>query len=388
MTSPARPSVASARPRLLCVDDEPYVLEGLRDTLHRSFDVRIAESGPDGLAMLRARPDGFAVVISDMRMPIMSGAAFLREVRREAPDAVRILLTGHAEIDAAVKAVNEGQVFRFLTKPCGRDDLLRACAAGLGQHRMQTAERVLIEQTLHGAVKALTDVLALAKPAAFGRARRIQRTVALLVREIGLVDGWEVEMAAMLAHVGAVTLPDAIAEKLYAGHPLDDAEEALVATLPAATQRILGHIPRLEGVMQILAAHARTNGNGTGRVPLGARMLRIATDHDRLHAEGLSAGDALDVMRGRDGAYDTDMLAAFGRVTGASDVGHVVHEIAVPEIREGMMLADDVRSRGGQLLIARGFVVTPELVMRLAHLQDGQVREPLRVVILDEDDRV
>ena len=82
---------------MLCVDDEPHVLEGLRDSLSRSFDVHVAESGADGLALLEQDPGGYAVVISDMRMPGMSGAAFLSQARRIAPDAVRLLLTGHSD---------------------------------------------------------------------------------------------------------------------------------------------------------------------------------------------------------------------------------------------------------------------------------------------------
>ena len=209
----------ATKPRILCVDDEPMVLEGLRDSLRRTFDVRVASSAADGLALLKANRRDYAVVISDMRMPVMSGAVFLREARRVAPLAVRMLLTGYADRDAAVTAINEGQIFRFLTKPCDRDDLTRACAAALWQHRVLAAERDLLEQTLHGSVKALTDVLALASPAAFGQGARLKTAVHALAEETGWDDAWEVEVAAMLAQVGAVTLPEETAEKLYAGIP-------------------------------------------------------------------------------------------------------------------------------------------------------------------------
>ena len=164
-------------PHLLCVDDEPQVLEGMRDILRRSFRVRVAQSGPEGLELLRQHADGFAVVISDMRMPGMSGAAFLRDAKRVAPLAIRILLTGYADTDAAIRAVNDGQIFRFLTKPCDRDELLRACTGALLQHRVLAAERVVLEQSLHGCVEALTGVLALSSPAAFGRGSRIRSSI-------------------------------------------------------------------------------------------------------------------------------------------------------------------------------------------------------------------
>ena len=115
----ASPATAPApdRPRVLFVDDEPAVLEALALNLRRTYDVVTATSGQAGLEYLWAQSD-FAVVVSDMRMPKMDGTTFLALARDAAPDAVRILLTGHTDIDAAVKVVNHGQIFRFLTKPC------------------------------------------------------------------------------------------------------------------------------------------------------------------------------------------------------------------------------------------------------------------------------
>ena len=219
-SAPTRRQLPRDAPRVLCVDDDPHVLEGLRDGLGRSFEVHTAESGADALALLEQDPDGYAVIISDMRMPVMSGSAFLGQARRISPNAVRMLLTGYSDVDAAIRAVNDGQLFRFLTKPCPPDELLRACAAALGQHRVLVAEHVLLAQTLRGAIKALTDVLALTNPAAFGRGTRLKTGVGLLAQQIGMTDAWEVEIGALLLQLGAVTLPDATAEKLYSGAAL------------------------------------------------------------------------------------------------------------------------------------------------------------------------
>lgn len=191
-TSGSAPHDAGARPRILYVDDEPYVLDALSDMLRQSFDVHAVTSGIDGLVMLRAAPDAFAIVISDMRMPSMSGSDFLREARFAAPDAVRILLTGHADLKHAIRAVNDARLFRFLTKPCEPGELLRACAAALGQHRLQTAERVLLEQTVRGSVDALAQVLALTNPAAFGRGDRVKTLAASLAEAVQLSNAWEV----------------------------------------------------------------------------------------------------------------------------------------------------------------------------------------------------
>ena len=294
--------VPAEKPTILCVDDEPLVLDGIRDRLRRSFDVRTATSGAEGLKLLRADPRGYAVVISDMRMPEMPGSTFLREAKRLAPLSVRMLLTGHSDADAAAKAVNDGGIFRYLTKPMERDALLQACAAALTQHRIQTAERDLLEQTLRGAVKALTDVLALAAPAVFGRGARLKTLVGELAAEAGRDGAWEVEVAAMLAQIGAITLPSETAEKLYAGAPLTPAEEAMVARVPALSQDILASIPRLEGVLQILANQGRSfdQDDADGAVPIGARILRVSTDYLALRSQGVPAALALDTLRGRD----------------------------------------------------------------------------------------
>jgi response regulator RpfG family c-di-GMP phosphodiesterase len=374
----ARP--AAVKPRVLCVDDEPNVLEGLRDTLRRSFDVRIATSGIEALQLLKQEPDAYTVVVSDMRMPVMDGAAFLREARRWAPDATRMLLTGFADIEAAVSAVNNAQLFRFLTKPCAPKDLVGACTAALVQHRLVTAERVLLEQTLHGSVKALADVLALANPVAFGRAVSIQVSVKALAKAVGMRETWEVEVAAMLAPIGAVTLPASTAEKLYTGAPLSEDEVAMVERVPAITRGILENIPRLEGILQILDNYGRpfNDGEGPGVIPIGARMLRIARDHDALLGQGIDAAVALATMRSREGIYDSHLLQAFAELAG-SDPNVRVREIKLGELRAGMKLADDVRSAAGQLLIAHGHEANQGLIERLSNLADGYIREPLRI---------
>lgn len=368
------------KPRVLCVDDEPLVLDGLRDVLGRSFEVRLATSGIEGLEILRNEPDAFAIVISDMRMPAMGGADFLRAARLIAPDTVRLLLTGHADLQAAIRAFNGARLFRFLTKPCESEELLRACVAALGQHRLQTAERVLLEETLRGSVDALAEVLALTNPAAFGRAGRVKELVGKLTGAVGLKDRWQVEVAAMLAHIGAVTLPQATAEKLYAGAALTEHEAEMVGRVPAVTRQLLSKIPRLEGVVEILDKFRYDPDNVApdtlSAVPAGARVLRIAVDYAELESRGSSVTVALGAMRARP-IYDAGLLQAFIGVVGVGPAA--IRELTVGELRVGMTLADDVRSIRDELLLARGQSVTERLVERLRNLGANGIREPVRV---------
>src|SRR5437868_1164007 len=142
------------RPKILCVDDEPNILAGLALHLERRYEVATATSGAAGLEYLE-RDGSTAVVLSDMRMPEMDGAAFLSQVRQLRPDSVRLLLTGQTDIAAAIAAINQGQIFRFLSKPCPPDILMDAVKAAVEQHRLVTSERVLLEQTLRGSIKTL-----------------------------------------------------------------------------------------------------------------------------------------------------------------------------------------------------------------------------------------
>src|SRR5262249_32533343 len=159
-----------------------------------------ATSGPRALELL-GRERATAVIVSDMRMPGMDGTVFLNLARQMAPEAVRILLTGHADVDSSIAAVNLGQIFRFLTKPCSPIALLMAVQAAAEQHRLITAERVLLEQTLRGSIKTLTDVLALTSPLAFGRATRIRRYTSVLAAAVGLCDCWQLDVAALLSQL-------------------------------------------------------------------------------------------------------------------------------------------------------------------------------------------
>jgi YesN/AraC family two-component response regulator len=107
--------------------------------------VNTAQSGYQGLAAIQANGP-YAVIISDMRMPEMNGAEFFAHVRQKAPDSVRILLTGHADLDAAIDAVNRGNIFRFLTKPCKKQNLVEAIQSGLDQYSTAASPREIVKK--------------------------------------------------------------------------------------------------------------------------------------------------------------------------------------------------------------------------------------------------
>lgn len=377
----ASPSVrAGSRPRILCVDDEPAVLEGLADVLGRSFSV-VGSSDPlEALEILKRRPEEFSVVLSDMRMPSLRGSELLRMARLAAPDTVRILLTGDADVPAAVKAVNDAQLFRFLIKPCDAEELMRACAAAMGQHRLQTGQRVALQETLEGCVAVLAEVLSLVSPNCSEQATRAGEVAGRLAQAAGLRDWWHVQAAATLQHLGAVSLPPQATEKMHAGRALTDAEAERVAGVPQVTRRLLSNVPLLADVVKLLDSyHARNDNDDDAAEPLAAevQLLDIAVEYTGLEFASDSAEFALGRLRGR-GTHDPRSVELLSEILGTA-AALVVREVAVGELKVGMTLADDARTSSGGCLLPRGQQVTERVIARLENLGSNTIQEPLLV---------
>lgn len=367
----------------MCVDDEPRVLDGLSLQLGRHYQIHTAPSGQAGLELLQHKGP-FAVVLSDMRMPGMDGAAFLSRVRVQAPDAVRMLLTGYSDVESAIAAVNEGQIFRFLAKPCAPETLRQAVASAVEQHRLISAEKVLLEQTLRGSIKTLIEVLSLSNPTAFGKATRIRDHASALATDVGISNLWQLEVAAMLSQLGTVVLPEATLENYFRGQALSTAEQAMIARVPTLNQELLANIPRLELVREWIGELNLVNPANSAPPRRWSeqcaelKVLRIACDFDRLESEGLSTQNAIDMMRGRAGWYDENLLEAFGRIRQAKTQGQV-RELPILGVAAGMILISDVRTNGGVLVLARGHQFTPSSVERLRNYPKGTIKEPIRI---------
>jgi len=377
--------------RILCVDDDPTLLHSLSLSLRRHFEVRTAASGQAGLETLRSG-ESFAVVISDMQMPSMSGPTFLAAVREICPDTVRIVLTGRGDQEAAIEAVNQGQIFRFLSKPCPTESLISALEVCVRQHHLITAERVLLEDTLRGSIRVLTNILSVSQPAAFGRSSRILGHVRQIAAQLGRRVDWQLECAVMLSQLGCVTLPPDTAERLYFGEKLDASERAMAAQIPDETERLLRDIPRLEGVLEILAGVRRSFEPVTGEpkgangaaLPLGSRILKLATDYEALESRGETGSKSLATLASRPGAYDPELLTAMGQVIGTCGCGARIQDLDVCDLRAGMILVDDMRGRDGRLLLARGRELTREVLTRLQNLSTTAPAGKVRVSAHDE----
>ncbi|GIX22699.1 MAG: hypothetical protein KatS3mg121_1482 [Gammaproteobacteria bacterium] len=373
--------------KVLFVDDEPNLLAGIRRQLRGRYQVHTAESGAAGLEVVEeAGP--FPVVVSDMRMPQMDGATFLAKVRQRAPNTVRILLTGQTDIESAISAVNDGQIFRFLLKPCPTETLTAILDEAINQYRLITAEKELLEKTLRGSIKVLTDILGLVNPVAFGRSARSRRFVAHMAAKLGLPNRWQYDIAAMLSQIGCVTLPADLLAKVYAQQPLDDEERRAFEAHPATGRELIEKIPRLKMVALMIGAQKRPIGELAAKPAaqltpdvLGGQMLGIALAVDHLLASGRSFPEALEALRRAPEQYHPQLVEALSDM---KDVRAVEQRrsVTAAQLNTAMVIDEDLYTKNGVLVVTRGQDVTEAMLARLRALsQSGNLREPFRVLI-------
>ena len=373
--------------KILCVDDEPNILDAYRRALKKDFHIDTASSGAQALEMIAA--DGpFAVIVSDMQMPEMDGVRLLARVSEVAPESVRIMLTGNADQQTAIQAVNEGHIFRFLTKPCDPDSLARSLTAGVKQYRLVRAEKDLLEKTLSGSIQVLTDVLSMVNPTAFGRASRVRRLVLQLSILMGLENDWQLEIAAMLSQIGCITIPEDTLEKVYEGKSLTPDELHMLQAHPQIGHDLISRIPRLQLVAEMIAHQEKQFGGSQGSpgfetpIPQGARILKLALDFDKLIEAKISSSEAFKEIQRRTEWYDPSVVEALRKVVASSQTLYDSVYVKVSELIPEMILAADIMSVTGMLLIAKGQDVTPILRTRLENfLKRGGIEEPIKVFV-------
>ena len=374
--------------KILFVDDDVNILEAYKRNLRKKFVIETAPGGEAGIEAIRAKGP-FAVVVSDMRMPGMNGVEFLARMREKEPDTIRILLTGQADMEDTIAVVNEGNIFRFLTKPCPPDRMANALNASLEQYRLIIAERELLEKTLMGSIKVLTEILSLVNPTAFGRASRIKGYVRHMATQLKLPGVWRFEMAAMLSQIGCVTLlPDTLL-KVYAGQPLSDEEEKMYSSHPSVASQILSNIPRLESIARMIKEQQLSfgeypttqNSSKNGKdVEIGAQMLKVALDLDQLVTRGMQLKPALAEM-GKKAVYNSAALYALNSIEVGKD-NLEVRAVKTSQLTTGMVVDEDIKSKNGMLLLSKGTEVTYTAVIHLMGIARNMgIVEPFRVVV-------
>ena len=370
---PAKGASVESKPRILCVDDDENILDGFCRHLRKSFHVYTATSGKGGLELI-ATTGAFPLVVSDFKMPGMNGIQFLSQVRAISPDSVRIMLTGQADTTTAISAVNQGNIFRFLVKPCVPMVLERILEAAMDQYRLVVAERQLTQETLVGCVTVLVEVLSILKPEAFSRATRICRYVKFVAAAVPHSQTWQWEVAAMLSQLGWITLPPHLVDKAAGGETMSQEDQKLFAGHAAAAARILEKVPRLDRVAHMIENHTRPfrsmrlalDWKVTDSSILGSLALRAAVDFDKLRHGGKSHPKTIEFLRSQDGEYCPQILDILSTLE-STEAQQKVLRVPVPGLVAGMIAEEDIRNDTGIILLTKGQEVTAIFAQRLSN---------------------
>lgn len=410
LTAPPQPAGASATGfTLLCVDDEANILSALRRLFRpQGYRVLTAGSGAEGLEIL-AR-EAVDLVISDMRMPEMDGARFLAQARAHHPDTVRILLTGYADMESTVAAINDGQITRYITKPWNdaevlltvreglerrhlerekarlealtrhQNDTLKALNAGL-EAKVEARTEALrnthekLKQNFVTSVRVFSHLIELRGGVLAGHSRRVADLARKIALRLGLgpAEAQDVMLAGLLHDIGKIGVPDHLLIKPV---PQMSGEELGVLRKHVVTgQAALMGLDNLRQVAEMIRAHhEQWDGQGypdrrAGQdIPLGARILAVPNDYDGLQIGTLSARrlrpeEAADLIRrSRGKRYDPQIVDAFLDVLAGLEGTTGERVLAPDQLEPGMILSRDLLSADGVLLLAADFVLEPSVI--------------------------
>jgi response regulator RpfG family c-di-GMP phosphodiesterase len=328
-----------------------------------------------------------------MNMPGMDGVRFLRQAKELSPDSVRMMLTGADDQRTAIAAVNEGSIFRFLTKPCPPELLAKALEDGIRQYRLVTAEHELLEKTLKGSIDLMNEILSLIDPDSFGRTEQARKHIPEVCAQLKEPSAWEIEIAAMMAKIGNVTVPPSVWFKVGSGQALSEVEQDMVRRVPEIGSMLLANIPRLEGAARIvLYQDKHYDGGGFppdstagDAIPVGARILKLLLDVSAATGGGTLRERVLGLARAHPGWYDPQVVraaaAAFDLAQpGAAAPVRTARNLTLWELRPGQTLRSDIATREGKVLIAAGHVISGPLLERLLNFSRlNAIQEPIAV---------
>ncbi|MBN1501207.1 MAG: response regulator [Spirochaetes bacterium] len=379
--------------RIVLVDDDKNLLNSIIRQLRGKYELFTTEFPAEGLEYLKKRKDT-ALIISDYKMPVMNGAEFLRKSAEISPDSIRMMLTGQADMDAIVEIINEGNIFRFLTKPCSPDLFVKNIDDALRQYQLVMSEKDLLSKTLSGSIQVMMDIMVLAKPQVFAKSLRIKNYVGKMLSMIQTPNKWQIEIAAVMSQIGCITIPDEILQKSYKNLPLEPEDRALLMLYTKTSSDIICKIPRLEPVAQIVKYQEKfydgegiPNDNIKGNsLPLGSRIIKIATDYDSLLNQNVSHEDAISKMISRTGKYDESILKILNTVISQNTAKrkYIVKEVSVNELTNDMHLSREITTSSGIVLGSSKQLLSQPLIQTLKnYVLKKEIPDRINVLIYE-----
>jgi response regulator RpfG family c-di-GMP phosphodiesterase len=371
--------------RVLLVDDEINILNAYRRNLYGLMDFDVAESGHQALQLMAKQT--YSAIVTDMQMPEMNGIEFLKQAQKLSPDTVRLMLTGNADQQTAIDAVNIGDVFRFLNKPCATDLLIKAVEDAYRQYNLIIAEKVLLNRTLKGVINVLNEVLSLVNPDAMEHEYRLHSHMLNLARELGLKKSWSFEPMIQLSQLGCIIFPEHTIHNMQQGQAISEEERQLFAQHPCLAADLISKIPRMENIARtILYQEKCYNGEGIplddikgNDIPFGSRMLKVVLDYMRCVRKDESPDTSFAKLEQQKQLYDPSILAAFKKTL---SIKVQEQRVGIRDLKTNMALRQDIRTSRGQLVARKGQQVTESLQQIIHHcLQNKAVANDLKVAV-------
>jgi len=379
--------------KVLVVDDDTNLLSGIKRQFRNKFNITTAEGGEAAIEAVKEQGP-FAVVVSDMRMPGMNGLEVLSALKKIAPDTVRIMLTGNADQQTAIDAVNEGSILRFYTKPCPPQQFAEGIEAGFRQYHLVTAEKELLASTLAGSVKVLVDVLSVIDEESFGKANRAREWARLLKPHLDIPLPWVLEMAVMLSGIGWVAVPTEIREKAKSGGSLSSMEQEIIKEVPETGKKWIENIPRLKPVASIVY-YQNKGFDGSGfpgdavagdAIPMEARVLKLLNDLGELTSELNPKKDDFKKLELNSHLYDPAILKIAreclpkGKAETDDDANYQTAEIPLSMLVAGYELMSDIKTVDGKLILAKNQQVSNAVLVKLRNIDRiHKIKQPIRV---------
>ncbi len=388
---------------VLVVDDEEQNRELLRDLVEeQGHQVTEAENGEQALERVKkATPD---VILLDVMMPGMDGFEVCRRLKAN-PETAPIpilLVTSLTERSERLTGIEAG-ANDFISKPIDTQDvLLRVRNAVYTRHlyntvqenyekvqKLEKEERELLEKTLSGSVKVLTEVLSISNPTAFRRSARIQSYVKHMAKALNLKGIWEFELAAQLSHIGCFTMERSLLEKVYNGTRLTKDEFKTYSDYPKISASLIEKIPRLESVAEIIARQNEEftkntrddNFNDEDRKAVGGYLIKIALEFDRFITRGATVRAVLTRLESWMDYPSPSLLRSIKDIKIIEDKAKEI-SVRVPDLNRNMVFLQDVFATDGMLLVSKGESATYPVMARLRNYAKGiGVVQPFMVAL-------
>jgi len=364
--------------KVLLVDDEERLLSSVSRNLKNYVELHTLSKPEEAIKYIK--DDGpFAVIISDYQMPKVNGIELLQMVQKIYPDTVRIMLTGQADMNVAISAINKGSIFRFLTKPCDTENLKAQIKEGIRQYELINAEKELLKGTLRGSIKVITDILSMVNPQTFGKSNQAKDYLRKMQETLQVPNFWQLELAANMYLIGYTLLPDEIISKKDTVNTLSPAEQEMFDTFPDLSAKIISNIPRLEPIAEIISSMSYEELNS--EISTETRVLRVIDDFLTLCAR-INPLEAVRTLERMESIYDSAIVKVLADVV-AYKGEYKLQSLFVSDLKEGMILDKDVTTNEGLLLIKKGHVLNESSITRLNNYSSAcGVREPVKVLIV------